>query len=109
MDRDYLACLAWLGLWPSCGDTGGPRSLLRPASSRARPVPHAQSAWSTALSGLDGPSDSTARLSLVVCPAAPLAQSSLKHIHSPTQSFTHWSLDGRPSYARSLVKHHLRL
>ena len=38
----------------------------------------------------------------LLCPAAPLAQSALKYTHSPPQSLTHWPLDVRPSYARSL-------
>ena len=65
MDRDYLACLAWLA-WPSWCDTGGPPS---PASSRAQPVPRGPTAWSNALSGLNGPSDITTRLSLFDCTA----------------------------------------
>ena len=39
----------------------------------------------------------------LVWSAAPLAQSSPKHTHSLNQSFAHWPLDVRPSYARSLV------
>ena len=39
----------------------------------------------------------------LVCPAAPLVQSSPKHRHSPTQSFTYRHFDVRPSYAWSLV------
>ena len=70
MDRDYLACLAWLALWPSWCDTGGPPSLLRPASSRAQPVPCGQTTLSTALSGLHGPSDTNTRLTLSCCNAS---------------------------------------
>ena len=58
--------------------------------------------WSTALSRLDVLSDTTTRLSLS-CSAAPLVQSSPKHRHSPTQSFTYRHFDVRPSYAWSLV------
>ena len=39
----------------------------------------------------------------LVCPAAPLVQSSPKHRHSPTQFFTYRHFDVRPSYAWSLV------
>ena len=59
MHRDYLACLAWLALGPSWCDAGGPPS---PASSRPQLVPHGQVTMSTALSGLDGPSDITLSL-----------------------------------------------
>ena len=61
--------------------------------------------WSTALSKFDGTSDVSTSLQVLglICSAALLAQSSLQHTHSPTQSFTHWPLDVRPSYAWSLV------
>ena len=88
-------------LWPIWCYTGGPPSLLRPATSRAQPVPRGQTTLCTALSGLDGPSDTLPGL---VCSAAPsLAQSSPKHRHSPTASFTHRPPDVRPSCALPLV------
>ena len=61
--------------------------------------------WSTALSKFDGTSDVSTSLQVLglICSAALLAQSSLQHTHSPTQSFTHWPLDVRPSYAWLLV------
>ena len=85
-------------LRPSWCGTGGPPGLRRPASSKAQPVPCGQTAWSKALSGLDGPP-----LPGLVCSAAPLAQSSPKHRHSPTLSLIHRPPNVRPSYARSLV------
>ena len=102
-----LACEAgqWpasLGLWPSWCDTGGLPSL---ASSRPQPVPREQTTWSTALSRLDGPSDLTTRLRL----SSPLAQSSPKHTHPPTQSFTHWPLDVRPAILGRWSQHHPRM
>ena len=82
MDRDYLACLAWLALWPSWCDTGGQPSLLRPASLRSQPVPRGQTISSTALIWLDGPSDVTTRLSLVGCTAGAV----VTQAHTFTQS-----------------------
>ena len=107
MDRDYLVCLALLILRPSWCDTRGPLrlpsspgpSLRHPAISRAQPVPRGKT-WSAALSGLDGPPDTT---TILVCPAGPPAQSSPKHSHSLTQSLTHKPFEVRPSHARSLV------
>ena len=50
--------------------------MPRFASSRVQPVPHGQTTWSTALSGLDGPSDITTRLSLIGCSASVLGRPS---------------------------------
>ena len=58
---------------------------------------------STACSRLDGLLLAAGLMALqktlpgLVCSAAPLAQSSPKHTHLPTQSFTHWPLDVRPT------------
>ena len=50
-------------LWLSWCDSGlvteGPLIFLRPASSRAQAVSRGQTTWSTVLSGLDGPSDTS--------------------------------------------------
>ena len=111
MDRDYLACLAWLALralaqqlryWSAAwlaspGEHEGPVDAARTdyPSLRAHPTP---------LPGL-------------VCSAGPQAQAQSLPIipkntssrTSPAQSFTHRSLDVRPGYARSLVPwQHLR-
>ena len=75
---------------------------MPPVSDPEQTVPLSTAPWSTAHSRLDVLSDTTTRLSLS-CSAAPLVQSSPKHRHSPTQSFTYRHFDVRPSYAWSLV------
>ena len=68
-------------LWPSSCDIRGPPSLLRPASSKAQPVPE-RPTWSTALSGHDGQSDTTTGLEPgLVCPASAVV--------TQAQTFTH--------------------
>ena len=99
-DRYYLACLKWLALWPSQCDTGGLPSWLHPASSRAQLLPSGQTTWYAALSGLDGPFYTTARLTLFCWTATSVVTQTPMLI---TQSYTHWPLSVRPSYARSLV------
>ena len=88
LDQDYLACLAWLVLWPSWCDTEWPPSLLRPASSRAQPVPRGQTTWSSALIGLDGPSDITTRLSLFGGTAGAVVTQAHTFTHSIFHSLT---------------------
>ena len=62
-------------------------SLLRPASLSAQPVPRGQTTWSTALSWLDGPSDTTSRLSVLGCTAGAVVP---KHTwHTFTHSIFH--------------------
>ena len=106
-DRDYLACLGWLALWPSWLDTGGQPSSLRPVSSWAQPVPRGQTIWSTALSGLDGPSDMTTRLSLFGCTAGTVVTQST-HSHPLNVSLTGLSVWGQAMLGR-WSQHHLRL
>ena len=97
MDLDYLACDAWLTLWPSWCDTGGQPSL---ASLRC----HADKLPCLLLSaGFMALQTSLQGLVTLVCLASPLAQLSHQYTHLPTQSFTHCPLDVRPSYAWSLV------
>ena len=64
----YCCSVAQLVL--EAAGSGGPPSLLRPASSKAQQVPRGQTIWSSALSGLDGPFDTTTRLSLFSCTAS---------------------------------------
>ena len=97
MDRDYLTCLAWLTLWPSWCNNGVQHSLLPPATPP--PVPADRIPGLRLSAGLMAHQTLTG----LNCSAARLAQSSPKHTLLPTQSFTHWPLDVRPSYARSLV------
>ena len=80
-DRDFLACLARLALWPSWSDTGGPPSSLRQASSRARPEPRGQTKWPPALSELDGLSGTITRL--------PLFSWIASSVVTQTQTLTH--------------------
>ena len=61
-------------------------------------TPQSTASWSTALSGLDGPSDNTTRLSLFSWTAS---AGVTKHRHSHTPSFTYWPLDVRPSSVNS--------
>ena len=91
MDRDYLAYLAWLALWPSwCYIGGPPACLTRRAQKPSRchtdrlPGLRLSACLMTHQQPLPG----------LVCSAGPLAQSSPKHRHSPTEVPVNLSLEG---------------
>ena len=54
-------------------------------------MPRGQTTWSTALTGLDGPSDITTRLSLLSCTAGPV----VTQAHTFTHSIIFHSLDSQ--------------
>ena len=94
-----------VGLGPAKGRLPGP-TLLRSASSRAQPAQQGQTTWSTALSGLDYPSDPTTRLSLFCYTASVVV----------TQTQTHQLsllLTGLSTRGQAMLghwsQHHLRL
>ena len=83
--------------WPGGSGCGTP-PLLDCITS------HLRAAASLFIRGLRMCDDSMSQLTLFGCTASAVVTQA--HIHgddSPTQYFTHWPLDLRPSYARSLI------